>query len=106
MNPNDYQNLALQTAQDIPDFTDQTAALVYGALGLAGEAGEVVELIKKSTAHGHPLDLAKVLLELGDTLWYITYLTELLGYTLDDVLTANILKLRERYAGTTNRRES
>jgi NTP pyrophosphatase (non-canonical NTP hydrolase) len=44
------------------------------ALGLAGEAGEVVDLLKKSWGHGHPLDVEKLKKELGDTLWYVTAL--------------------------------
>jgi len=44
------------------------------ALGLAGEAGEVVDLLKKSWGHGHPLDVEKLKKELGDALWYVVAL--------------------------------
>lgn len=44
------------------------------ALGLAGEAGEVVDLLKKSWGHGHPLDVEKLKKELGDTFWYVVAL--------------------------------
>jgi hypothetical protein len=49
------------------------------ALGLAGEAGEVVDLIKKVEGHGHPLDRNKLQGELGDLLWYTARLAELYG---------------------------
>jgi NTP pyrophosphatase (non-canonical NTP hydrolase) len=44
------------------------------ALGLAGEVGEVVDLLKKSWGHGHPLDSEKLKKELGDSLWYVVAL--------------------------------
>jgi NTP pyrophosphatase (non-canonical NTP hydrolase) len=67
------------------------------ALGLAGEAGEVVDLIKKVEGHGHPLDRNKLQGELGDLLWYTARLAELYGIKLEDCAAGNIAKLQKRY---------
>ena len=72
-------------------------ALVLGALGLCGEAGEVAEPIKKHLYHGKPLDREKLLNELGDVLWYVNYTARALGFSLAQVADANNRKLRARY---------
>lgn len=70
---------------------------IKDALGLAGEVGEVVELIKKDRFQSQPLDRAKLCLELGDVLWYLTNMAAGFGLTLEDVANANRDKLRKRY---------
>jgi NTP pyrophosphatase (non-canonical NTP hydrolase) len=67
------------------------------ALGLAGESGEVCELIKKERFQGRAYDPAKMLEELGDVLWYLDCMAEVHGFTLDDVAAVNVDKLRKRY---------
>lgn len=67
------------------------------ALGVEGEAGEVADLVKKHIGHGHPLDVEKLKLELGDVLWYVAGLASVIGVTLSEVATANIAKLEKRY---------
>lgn len=71
--------------------------LSIAALGLAGETGEVVDLIKKVVGHGHELDQRKLIEELGDVLWYCAALCTLLGVPLEEVAFANIAKLKRRY---------
>lgn len=71
-------------------------AIVYPALGLAGEAGEIAEKVKKYLRGDKPLDKQALLKELGDPLWYITSLADDLGFTLQDVVDANIEKLSSR----------
>ena len=68
-----------------------------GLLLLAGEAAEAMEMIKKYRFHGHDLDYPKLKKELGDTLWYLAVLADLLGFSLDGVAQANIAKLERRY---------
>jgi len=89
-----YQRLAARTAQPERGTLER---VTNGALGLAGEAGEVVELVKKHRYHGHDLDTARMQKELGDVLWYIAELCTVAGLSLADVATANIDKLRARY---------
>ena len=71
-------------------------AIVYPALGLAGEAGEITEKVKKWLRGDKELDKDALLSELGDPLWYITSLADDLGYTLQDVIDRNVEKLNSR----------
>jgi NTP pyrophosphatase (non-canonical NTP hydrolase) len=91
MTLNEYQQAASRTHQDRPD------AMVNYALGVAGEAGEVVELVKKHWFHKRPLSREKFVAELGDVLWYVSQLAHVEGIPLEDVAAANVTKLRERY---------
>lgn len=95
MTLNEYQSEALRTAAH-PN-TAKAPALVIRALGLAGEAGEFADLVKKWAGHGHDLDHEKATKELGDVLWYVATVAEALGLPLEDVAAANVAKLRARY---------
>lgn len=75
----------------------QPARLLLGALGLAGEAGEFADRVKKTAYHGHALDREKLLDELGDILWYIADAAGALGVELEEVARRNNAKLRLRY---------
>lgn len=92
---NEYQAAALRTAAR--EGADPTIDILVRTLGLAGEAGEVADLIKKGIGHGHGVDPAKVLKELGDVLWYVATLADAYGHSLESVAAANIEKLRARY---------
>lgn len=70
--------------------------LIWGQ-GLAGEAGEVCDLLKKTHGHGKPYDAEQMKKELGDVLWYVANLADAHGFTLSDVAKANVDKLRARY---------
>jgi NTP pyrophosphatase (non-canonical NTP hydrolase) len=96
---NNYQKLAARTLIDKPDaqYSDQDLMIIWNAVGLAGEAGEVADLVKKGIFHQHGLDKAKLFKELGDCLWYIAGMCTKMGWDMDDVMQANIDKLRERY---------
>jgi len=71
-------------------------AIIYPALGLGGEAGEIQEKIKKWLRKDNELDKDALLSELGDPLWYIVSLADDLGYTLQDVVDRNVEKLTSR----------
>ena len=92
---NDYQAAASRTLAPERRLDNNSLAMV--GLGLAGETGEVVDLIKKVVAHDHPLDRRKLVLEMGDVLWYITALATLLEVPLETVAFTNIEKLKKRY---------
>src|SRR6266700_4752566 len=61
----------------------QKDKLTLGALGLAGEGGEVIDLIKKWSYAGHDLDTNDLLSELGDVLWYMALMCSAFGWTLE-----------------------
>lgn len=71
--------------------------LAMGALGLAGETGEVVDLLKKHLYHGKPLDRIKLVKELGDVRWYMEYLMAATNVTMEEVEATNVTKLRIRF---------
>ena len=91
MDLNDYQAAALHTAMEKDDM------VLYCVLSLAGEAGEVVEHIKKSYYHGHRFDAQHLMDECGDVLWSVAVLAHHLGFTLGYVAEHNLAKLAKRY---------
>lgn len=95
MTANEYQAEALRTASGMN--YENFGMLINAALGIAGEGGEVADLIKKATFQGHELDTAHVAKELGDVAWYLAVGAYAIGYDLDTVLRMNVEKLRARY---------
>jgi len=91
---NEYQRQALRTAATLSGRDER---LLNAAMGLAGEAGEFIEALKKSRFHGHVLDEAALHKELGDVLWYCSLAAAALGATLGEVMQGNLDKLRRRY---------
>lgn len=89
-------NEYLEFVQSMKKYPEKHA-IMYPALGLCGEAGEIAEKVKK-WLRGDKQDLDKeaLLKELGDPLWYLTSLADDLGFTLQDVVDANEEKLRSR----------
>lgn len=97
--PKDYQDQAARTLIDGLDrnLTGKELMTVWCACGLAGEAGEVMEVVKKGILHQHGLDLDKLQKEIGDAQWYLTGLCTVTGLDLGAVMEANIEKLKARY---------
>ncbi len=81
----------------IHDAVRPTWELMHAALGLAGEAGEFADVVKKHIGQGHPLDLTKSENELGDVQYYTAKGAREIGVTLEHVGRTNIEKLRKRY---------
>ncbi len=75
------------------------AMLNHAAMGVAGEAGELIDAIKKHLVYGKPLDRANIIEELGDLRFYIQAMQNVLGITESEVLQANADKLSKRYRG-------
>lgn len=94
-----YQELAARTLILSPDFqiTEEQVMLVWNVLGLAGEAGEIVELVKKGIFHQKGLDETALRKELGDVLWYVAAVCTKLGLDMGEIMQENIEKLRVRY---------
>ena len=80
-----------------PDHHDYLLNVIYAAMGMCGEAGEVSELIKKYAYHGHTIDTEHLARELGDVLWYVSYMAHLFGYPLSKIMEMNQEKLAKRY---------
>ena len=80
-------------------LTPEAVARIHMALGVAGEAGEVVDLVKKTHITGHPWDRTKFVEELGDLEFYLEGLRQALGITRAETLDANVAKLSRRYPG-------
>jgi NTP pyrophosphatase (non-canonical NTP hydrolase) len=91
MNFEEYEERALALAI----YPDQGNNLVYPALGLAGEAGEVADKVKK-VIRDRIEDTEGLIRELGDVLWYVTACARELGVTLEDVAIGNLRKLEDR----------
>ena len=89
---NYYQLDAQRTANPADPIRLATAGL-----GVAGEAGELANIIKKHVSHGHLLDLDHIKEEAGDVLWYLAEIAAALDMTLEEVALANIAKLKRRY---------
>ena len=94
MTINEYQKLAMTTLN--PEL-DKKDVLINGVMGLCGESGEVIDIVKKHLAQGHELDKEKIIKELGDVAWYMAEIATVLDVEVEDVLVQNIEKLKKRY---------
>lgn len=112
---NEYQTLAMRTNDNKgserlasiimsttgvgwSDNTDiSIGGILNGALGLAGEAGEVSDIIKKWIFHEKRLNEEHLKKELGDVMWYIALICDSFGFSLDEILQMNVNKLMARY---------
>jgi NTP pyrophosphatase (non-canonical NTP hydrolase) len=94
----EYQRRALTTAI----YPGRGDSVLYPTIGLAGEVGEVSELVKKAIRDdgGAITDerRERIIGELGDVLWYVAVLADECGATLGDVATRNLTKLSGRMA--------
>ena len=94
MEGKEYQKLAMKTLN--PSLTKKDM-LVNGVMGLNGESGEVIDIVKKHMFQGHELDNDKIKKELGDVMWYVAEVCEALDLSLDEVMEGNIEKLAKRF---------
>ena len=94
MTINEYQRLAMTTLNPNLDKKD---VLINGVMGLCGESGEAIDIVKKWMAQGHELDKEHLAKELGDIAWYLAEAATALDIPLEDILQSNIDKLKQRY---------
>lgn len=94
MEINEYQKLAMTTLNKELSKQD---VLINGVMGLCGESGEVIDLVKKHLHQGHELNKDEVIKELGDVAWYIAEIAYALDVELETVLKLNIEKLKKRF---------
>ena len=94
MTINEYQQRAMASLN--PELKGRDV-LINSVMGLCGESGEAIDIVKKWLAQGHPLDREHLAKELGDVAWYLAETATALGIDLDEVLERNIDKLKKRY---------
>ena len=93
MTINEYQKLAMTTLN--PELSKKDV-LINGVMGLCGESGEAIDIVKKHLHQGHELDKEKLAKELGDIAWYLAETAWALDIPLEDILQGKIDKLRRR----------
>lgn len=79
------------------NMTDSPMDLMHAIVGMSGELGEVLEVIKKHVFHGKELDKLDLTIELGDFKWYEAVFLKLMKITMSDTMKANKTKLDSRY---------
>lgn len=93
MDFNEYQKLAMRTARD----TSEQNLILNGVMGLCGEAGECIDIVKKHIFQGHELDKQKLIDEASDCFWYLAAIASGLDITLEEIAQHNVEKLKKRY---------
>ena len=94
MTVNEYQKLAMATLN--PELSKKDV-LINSVMGLCGESGEAIDIVKKWLAQGHELDREHLEKELGDIAWYLAEAATALEIPLEQIFQANIDKLKKRY---------
>ena len=97
---NEYQKLAATTLVEeisVPILSSSQTLLLWNVIGLAGESGEFLELIKKSVFHKHEFELQRFKSELGDIFWYLAAIATGFGFSLEEIMQGNIDKLKARF---------
>lgn len=108
MKNDDYQKWAItkdrtqaqydELGSRLNDSTDQLRIL-HGAMGISGEAGELMDAVKKHILYNKPLDVVNVKEELGDLAWYMSLVLDQIGSSWSEVMQMNHDKLEKRFPG-------
>lgn len=103
MNSKEYQALAESLDSNYPNVNDRLKdnrrlqQLIHASLGLSGEVGETVDIIKKHIIFDKPLDEEKLKNELGDVFYYLNIFLTVLNCSFEDIMETNAIKLRKRF---------
>ena len=97
--PQLVRTLVKSPAAIIPQLNYDKVDLIHAVMGITGEAGELLDAVKKFAIYDKPLDRENVIEELGDLEFYMEQLRQRLNITRDETLTGNIAKLKVRYDG-------
>ena len=79
------------------DTSIDVGGVLNGCLGLAGESGELLDMVKKWIFHNTRLDRNHAKKEVGDVMWYVAMICHTFGWDLDEILQMNVEKLKARY---------
>ena len=92
------RNMAAPTDGAIARLQDhRVVSIQHAAIGMATEAGEMLDQLKRYTYYGTELDEVNLIEECGDCLWYIQLALNTMGVTLEDCIARNVAKLKKRY---------
>ncbi len=94
MTINEYQQNALRTEAG---GNNTYPRILNGLMGLNGESGEAIDILKKHLFQGHKFDKEHIAKELGDIAWYLAVSADAIGYDLETILQMNVDKLKKRY---------
>lgn len=97
MTINEYQSHALRTESRIVADPVPYIRVLEGLMGLNGEAGEAIDIMKKVLFQAHEFDREHLAKELGDIAWYLAITADAIGYDLEAILRMNVEKLKARY---------
>jgi NTP pyrophosphatase (non-canonical NTP hydrolase) len=101
MDTNKYLELSDRTCKHIAAegivIPPQMYDLLHATLGISGEAGELLDAVKKSFIYNKPLDFENAKEELGDLLWYMALACRTLDVSFEELMQMNIDKLTKRY---------
>lgn len=90
----EYQTAALRTAKDMGSLQQN---LIHAALGITSEGGRITGLVQGACVYGKEVNIAALMEEAGDVLWFLSLLAQCIGVTLEDVAKENIRKLKLRF---------
>ena len=79
------------------ELTPEDCHRLHMAIGISGEAGELLDAVKKATIYRKPLDVANIVEECGDLLFYIAGMLDSIGVDIESAMSANASKLSIRY---------
>ena len=94
MQVNEYQKAAMET---LNPALNQKEVLINSVMGLCGESGEAIDIVKKWLMQGHELDKKHLVKELGDVAWYLAEAATALDVPLEVIFQGNLDKLRRRF---------
>ena len=94
MQVNEYQKAAMET---LNPALNQKEVLINSVMGLCGESGEAIDIVKKWLMQGHELDKEHLVKELGDVAWYLAEAATALDVPLEVIFQGNLDKLRRRF---------
>ena len=102
MNEQDYDKMTAALSKAgrdiINELSPEKADLLHMAVGVSGEAGELLDAVKKATIYNKPLDRENMIEELGDLEFHMSRIRQIIGVTRDEVLEHNYKKLSKRYS--------
>jgi NTP pyrophosphatase (non-canonical NTP hydrolase) len=96
--PNNFVYYSEFVARLAKPMGSPTLDILHAAVGVSGEAGELLDAVKKNWAYNKPLDRENIVEELGDLRFYMQHMMNLLNITDHEVIKHNLEKLQKRYA--------